>query len=54
MGPYGLRYGLADATPAAAPAGAGLLASLPSWWPYAGLAVGGVLALTGIVLMSSK
>jgi hypothetical protein len=52
-GPYGLQYGLAQAAPPPPP-GAGVLASLPSWWPYAGLAVGGVLALTGIVLMASK
>ena len=59
MGPYGLQYGLAQATPAApvvtppAPS-VGFLASLPSWWPYAGLAAGGVLALTGIILMATK
>jgi hypothetical protein len=53
-GPYGISYGLAQAAPAApAPPSAGFLASLPSWWPIAGLAVGGVLALTGIVLMAS-
>ena len=54
-GPYGISYGLAQAAPAApaAPAAGGFMASLPSWWPYAGLAAGGVLALTGIVLMAS-
>jgi len=55
--PYGLRYGLAQAAPAAvtppAPS-AGWLSSLPTWWPYAGLAAGGVLALTGIILMATK
>jgi hypothetical protein len=65
-GPYGLQYGLAQATPAAAapaaaaPAAApasgfgGFLSNLPSWWPYATLAAGGVLALTGIILMATK
>jgi len=53
-GPYGLSQSPAPA-PAPKPAPSpGLLASLPSWWPFAGLAVGGVLAVTGIVLMATK
>jgi hypothetical protein len=52
--PYG-PYGLADATPTApAPVSPGFLASLPSWWPYGGIFLGGALAITGIVLMATK
>lgn len=53
--PYGTPmgpYGLSDA-PAPAP-GPGWMASLPTWWPYAGLAAGGTLALVGIILMASQ
>jgi len=58
-GPYGISYGLAQAAPAApaAPAAGGfggLLASLPSYWPWIGLAAGSVLAVTGIILMANK
>jgi hypothetical protein len=53
-GPFALNWGLADAPAAAAPASDGILSKLPSWWPYAGLALGGAMALTGIVLMATK
>ena len=54
--PYGTPmgpYGLSDAAPAPPSAG-GWMAGLPSWWPFAGLAVGGTLALVGVILMATK
>jgi hypothetical protein len=30
-----------------------MLGRLPSWWPLAGLALGGAMALTGVALLAS-
>jgi hypothetical protein len=46
-----VRVGLGDATSATTTLGT-LLAKLPSYWPWLGLAAGGVMALTGVALMA--
>jgi len=51
---YQAFYGVGDAPVVPAPSTVGvLLAKLPSWWPFAGIAVGGVMALTGLALLAS-
>src|SRR5208337_3667242 len=51
---YQAFYGVGDAPVVPAPSTVGvLLAKLPSWWPFAGIAVGGVMALTGVALLAS-
>jgi hypothetical protein len=42
----------AAGTPAPSSLGA-MLGRLPSWWPLAGLALGGAMALTGVALLAS-
>jgi hypothetical protein len=53
-GPYGLSQTPAAPAAVTPPTKPGLLASLPSWWPYATLGLGGVMAITGIILMATK
>jgi hypothetical protein len=49
-----VRYGVGDVPAAPAPSPLGqMLAKLPSYWPFVGLAAGGVMALTGVALLAS-
>jgi hypothetical protein len=49
-----VRYGVGDVPAAPAPSLLGqMLAKLPSYWPFVGLAAGGVMALTGVALLAS-